>query len=149
MPRIESGLFEIDDLRDSLNRLNELLEGQRRPQRADALQLQQAARQAEAAARAKSEFLAQMTHELRTPLNGVLGLTRMLLDAPLSALQRHHLSTAHASAGQLLQVVNDMLDQSRIDAGMLQIEAAPFSLDDVFDEACKPFGLRAATSRSS
>ena len=144
LPRIESGLSAIDGLRDSLNRLNELLEAQRRRQQVDALQLQAAARQAEADAQAKSDFLAQMTHELRTPLNGVLGLTRLLLDTPLSALQRHHLSTAHASAGQLLQVVNDVLDQSRIDAGKLRIEAVPFSLYAVLDEACKPFALRAA-----
>ena len=140
----DAGLAAIDTLRKSLNSVGRLLEQQRLQHRIDEHRLQQAAREAQAATEAKSAFLAHMSHEIRTPLNGVLGLTQLVLGTPLSERQRHHLHTAHRSATHLLEIVNEVLDLSKIDAGMLHLESIPFSLYEVLDEACKPFALRAA-----
>ena len=140
----DAGLAAINTLRASLNSVGRLLEEQRLQHRIDEHRLQQAAREAQAATDAKSIFLAHMSHEIRTPLNGVLGLTQLVLGTPLSERQRHHLQTAHQSATNLLEIVNEVLDLSKIDSGKLQLEAIPFSLYAVLDEACKPFALRAA-----
>jgi signal transduction histidine kinase/CheY-like chemotaxis protein len=144
LPRVDAGLGAINTLRDSLNTVGELLEQQRLQHRIDEHRLQQAAHEAHAATEAKSTFLAHMSHEIRTPLNGVLGLTQLVLSTPLSERQRHHLQTAHQSASNLLEIVNEVLDLSKIDSGKLHLEAIPFSLYAMLEDACKPFGLRAA-----
>ena len=91
--------------------------------------------QAEEASQAKSEFLANMSHEIRTPLNAVLGMLSLLLDSSLSPAQRDYVATARSSGGALLEVLNDILDVSKIEAGMLQIETAPFILHECLQGA--------------
>ncbi|MFN8010128.1 MAG: PAS domain S-box protein [Holophagaceae bacterium] len=86
------------------------------------------AEEAQAANRAKSDFLATMTHELRTPLIGMLGLVEMLAQTRLDPQQRKDLDTLHASARSLLELIGGILDFSKIDAGQLELELQPVSL---------------------
>jgi His Kinase A (phospho-acceptor) domain len=84
--------------------------------------------QAEAATRAKSEFLATMSHEIRTPMNGVIGMCGLLLDGELGPVQRDYAEIIHSSATGLLTILNDVLDISKMEAGKLSIEPIPFDL---------------------
>lgn len=98
------------------------------------VELDLAKKRAQEAARIKSEFLANMSHELRTPLNGVIGFTRLTLKTDLSATQRDHLNTIERSANNLLTIINDVLDFSKLEAGKLTLESIPFLLRTTLDE---------------
>nr|WP_207393441.1 PAS domain-containing protein [Duganella aceris] len=88
---------------------------------------------AEAASRAKSEFLANMSHEIRTPMNAIIGLARLLEEAPLAPRERGYLDKIQFATQSLLGLVNDVLDFSRIEAGQLVLEHAGFQLQHVLD----------------
>ena len=96
-------------------------------------------RQLDEAARAKSDFLDRMSHELRTPMNGVVGMTELLVANGASATQSHLTKTIRSSAQILLQIVNDLLDLSKIRAGKVALETLPIDLGQVLEECTSLF----------
>ncbi|MDA7867318.1 response regulator, partial [Verrucomicrobia bacterium] len=109
----------------------------------DVTALKQAERDANDANMCKSQFLAHMSHEIRTPLNGVMGMTQLVLSTELSSEQRDFLVTAQESSEQLLNVINDILDLSKIEAGKLEIAENNFRLREAMVSMSAPLSLRA------
>jgi signal transduction histidine kinase/ActR/RegA family two-component response regulator len=99
---------------------------------------------AEKASRAKSDFLANMSHEIRTPMNAVLGFIGLALDRCQEEEQREYLETAANSADSLLNIINDVLDLSKIEAQSLTLEDIPFSLHELVRNTVKLFSLQAS-----
>ncbi|MDD3815532.1 MAG: response regulator, partial [Desulfocapsaceae bacterium] len=100
---------------------------------------------AEAASKAKSEFLATMSHEIRTPMNGILGMTELLLNTGLKERQHYFVGTIQRSADSLLTIINDILDFSKIEAGKLELEEHVFDLRELVEDTAEMLADRAHT----
>ncbi|KAJ4832880.1 Histidine kinase 2 [Turnera subulata] len=108
----------------------------------DYRQMMELKARAEAADVAKSQFLATVSHEIRTPMNGVLGMLQMLMDTDLDPNQMDYAQTAHASGKDLISLINEVLDQAKIESGRLELEAVPFDLRSVLDNVLSLFSGR-------
>ena len=106
-------------------------------------QLERAKVAADAANQAKSEFLASMSHEIRTPMNAILGMADMLWESRLSKAQRNYVNLFRNAGENLLLLINDILDLSKIEAGQITIEDIEFNLEELFEDIGSIFALRA------
>ncbi|MBD9417325.1 response regulator [Pseudomonas sp. PDM16] len=91
----------------------------------------------------KAEFLAKISHEIRTPMNGVLGMTELLLGTPLSAKQRDYVQTIHSSGNELLTLINEILDISKLESGQIELDDVQFDLNALIDDCLDIFRTKA------
>ncbi|BAN55762.1 histidine kinase [Pseudomonas putida] len=109
-------------------------------------ELEQARRRALDMAQARAAFLANMSHEIRTPLNGMLGMIALALDSPLPSEQRQQLAIAHDSGKVLVELLNDILDLSKFDAGQLELERIPFDMGSMVEDTANLLSQNTAQS---
>ncbi|HBX57291.1 hybrid sensor histidine kinase/response regulator [Pseudomonas sp. UBA2684] len=93
--------------------------------------------------KAKAEFLAKISHEIRTPMNGVLGMTELLLGTPLSAKQRDYVQTIHSSGNELLTLINEILDISKLESGQIELDDVQFDLNALIEDCLDIFRAKA------
>ncbi|GAA4092880.1 ATP-binding protein [Zhongshania borealis] len=138
---ISSG--ELGELQSHINNMAISIEQQQQELQRNLENLKTAKEEADKANLAKSQFLATMTHELRTPLNGALGMMQLLSTTELNADQNHYLSIAKESSELLLNIVNNILDYSKIEKGELQLQEVYFNIIEIFDNILTPLRYEA------
>jgi CheY-like chemotaxis protein/nitrogen-specific signal transduction histidine kinase/HPt (histidine-containing phosphotransfer) domain-containing protein len=106
----------------------------------DVAQLEQARQTAEAASRAKSDFLARMSHEIRTPMNLIMGMNALLLESELGERQRQYVEVSYRNVKRLLRLINGILDLSKVESGKVTLEAQPFDIEDTLAECAATIG---------
>jgi signal transduction histidine kinase len=131
-----AGQDEIGQLGQAWHHTSKLLVEQR-------AELVRAKETAEAANQAKSDFLANISHEVRTPLNGIIGITDLALETEMSSTQRDYLDMVKHSSSELLELINQLLDLARIEAGKLVLEEEPFDLHELLERTARPLAMRA------
>ncbi|MGL4316634.1 MAG: response regulator [Pseudomonas sp.] len=123
-----------------------LAERQRQIQ-SDTLQQRTSEAATSAELKAKAEFLAKISHEIRTPMNGVLGMTELLLGTPLSAKQRDYVQTIHSAGNELLTLINEILDISKLESGQIELDDVQFDLNALVDDCLDIFRAKAEQQR--
>jgi signal transduction histidine kinase/HPt (histidine-containing phosphotransfer) domain-containing protein len=137
--RLQVSLEQSLQLMEAANLAEELRETNR--------QLEATTAQAEMVSAAKTKFLANMSHEIRTPLSGMLGMTGLLRETPLTERQQGYAEKIKSSGESLLAVLNDILDFSKVEAGKLHLEIVPFSLNEVIGDVVNIFESKAAEKK--
>ncbi|WP_296234254.1 hybrid sensor histidine kinase/response regulator [Pseudomonas sp. UBA4617] len=141
--RLTQYLNELEDIVSA--RTNELKASNNSLSRSNQ-ELEEARRRALDMAQARSAFLANMSHEIRTPLNGMLGMIALALDSPLPSEQRQQLAIAHDSGKVLVELLNDILDLSKFDAGQLELERIPFDMGSMVEDTANLLSQNTAQS---